>query len=95
MGKDIPPSNPPYIGRDTTYVGGWPASEAVELSAYVNKTPANVLFSMWEKDRNRRNEYLYEYWLDFTWFYCNHFYYVSTKASGHQSVEEVLAVKFV
>lgn len=87
--------DPPYIGRDTTYVGGWPASEAVELSAYAHKTPANVLFSMWKKDRSKRNEHLYEYWSDFTWFDFNHFYYVSAKASGRQPVEEVLAVKFI
>ena len=60
--------DPPYIGRDTSYVGEWPEEDAVDLAAYSKKTPANVCLSMWKENEFRRNEHLYKYWSDFKWF---------------------------
>ncbi len=44
--------DPPYIGRDTSYVGEWPDLEAQLLSHYAHQTPATVCLSMW-RETNR------------------------------------------
>ncbi len=59
--------DPPYIGRDTSYVGEWPDSEAIALSEYAHKTSANVCLSMWKENEFRKNDHLFDYWSDFTW----------------------------
>ncbi|HIT32775.1 MAG TPA: DUF1905 domain-containing protein [Candidatus Enterenecus stercoripullorum] len=51
--------DPPYIGRDTSYVGEWPEEEAVQLAEYAHGTPANVCLSMWKENEFRKNEHLY------------------------------------
>jgi DNA adenine methylase len=85
--------DPPYIGRDTSYVGEWPEEEAIKLSEYAHKTPANVCLSMWRENQFRRNEHLYQYWSDFTWYECEHFYHIGAKESNRHPMMEVLAIK--
>lgn len=85
--------DPPYIGRDTSYVGEWPEEEAVALSEYAHATPANVCLSMWKENEFRRNEHLFTYWSDFTWYEQDHFYHIGAKESNRHPMIEVLAVK--
>lgn len=85
--------DPPYIGRDTSYVGEWPESEAVELARYAHETPANVCLSMWKENEFRRNEHLFNYWADFTWHEQDHFYHIGAKESNRHPMTEVLAIK--
>ncbi|MDD3242782.1 MAG: Dam family site-specific DNA-(adenine-N6)-methyltransferase [Eubacteriales bacterium] len=85
--------DPPYIGRDTSYVGEWPEEEAVLLSEYAHNTPANVCLSMWRENEFRRNEHLYDHWSDFTWYEHNHFYHIGAKESNRHPMIEVLAIK--
>lgn len=85
--------DPPYIGRDTSYVGEWPEAEAIELAAYAHKTPANVCLSMWKENEFRRNDHLFDYWSDFTWHEQDHFYHVGAKESNRHPMVEVLAIK--
>ena len=85
--------DPPYIGRDTSYVGEWPESEAIELAEYAHKTPANVCLSMWKENEFRRNDHLFDYWSDFTWHEQGHFYHIGGKESNRHPVIEVLAIK--
>jgi len=85
--------DPPYIGRDTSYVGEWPEEEAIALSEFAHKTPANVCLSMWRENEFRRNDHLYNYWSDFTWHEHNHFYHIGAKESNRHPMIEVLAIK--
>jgi len=87
--------DPPYIGRDTSYVGEWPESDAIDLATYAKKTPANVCLSMWKENKFRRNDHLFEYWSDFTWFDTEHFYHIGAKESNRHPMIEVLAIKYV
>jgi DNA adenine methylase len=85
--------DPPYIGRDTSYVGEWPEEEAISLSEFAHMTPANVCLSMWRENEFRRNEHLYDYWSDFTWYEHNHFYHIGAKETNRHPMIEVLAIK--
>lgn len=85
--------DPPYIGRDTSYVGEWPEEDAIALSEYAHNTVANVCLSMWKENKFRRNEHLYKYWMDFTWYEQSHFYYVGAKETNRHSMTEILAIK--
>ena len=85
--------DPPYIGRDTSYVGEWSEEEAIELSNYAHRTPANVCLSMWKENEFRRNDHLYNHWSDFTWHDYEHFYHIGAKESNRHPMIEVLAIK--
>lgn len=85
--------DPPYIGRDTSYVGEWPEDEAIALSDYAHKTPANVCLSMWKENEFRRNDHLFDYWSDFLWHEQDHFYHIGAKESNRHPMIEVLAMK--
>lgn len=91
--KDYIYLDPPYIGRDTSYVGEWPEAEAVQLAAYAHNTPANVCLSMWKENQFRKNEHLYTYWSDFTWYEQQHFYHFGAKESNRHPVNEILVIK--
>lgn len=83
--------DPPYIGRDTSYVGEWPESEAIELSRLAHSTSASVCLSMWKENKFRRNDHLFEYWSDFVWHEQKHFYHFGAKESNRHAMVEVLA----
>ena len=85
--------DPPYIGRDTSYVGEWPESEAIELSKYAHETDANVCLSMWKENEFRTNSHLFDYWSDFSWYEQDHFYHIGAKESNRHPMIEVLAIK--
>lgn len=85
--------DPPYIGRDTSYVGEWTESEAIQLAEFSHSTPANVCLSMWKENEFRRNEHLFHYWSDFRWYECNHFYHFGAKETNRHSIIEILAIK--
>ncbi|MBR0484979.1 MAG: Dam family site-specific DNA-(adenine-N6)-methyltransferase [Oscillospiraceae bacterium] len=85
--------DPPYIGRDTSYVGEWSEDDAVSLANYAHKTTANVCLSMWRENEFRKNEHLYNFWSDFSWYDCEHFYHIGAKESNRHPMIEVLAIK--
>ena len=85
--------DPPYIGRDTSYVGEWPESEAIQLAEYAHSTPANVCLSMWKENEFRRNAHLFDYWSDFSWYEQNHYYHIGAKETNRHPMIEVLAIK--
>lgn len=85
--------DPPYIGRDTSYVGEWPESEAVQLARYAHDVASNVCLSMWKENEFRRNAHLFDYWSDFRWHEQNHFYHFGAKEQNRHPMQEVLAIK--
>ena len=91
--KDYVYLDPPYIGRDTSYVGEWPQSEADELADLAHSTEANVCLSMWKENEFRFNDHLKDKWSDFTWLEQEHFYHIGAKESNRHPMIEVLAVK--
>lgn len=91
--KDYIYLDPPYIGRDTSYVGEWPVDEAESLSRYAHETPANVCLSMWKENEFRRNEHLFNFWSDFTWYEQEHFYHIGAKEDNRHPMVEIIAIK--
>lgn len=91
--KDYIYLDPPYIGRDTSYVGEWPEHEAIALSEYSHKTPAQVCLSMWKENEFRQNDHLFTYWSDFIWHEQEHFYHIGAKETNRHPMIEVLATK--
>ena len=85
--------DPPYIGRDTSYVGEWPEEEAIMLAEYSHHTPANVCLSMWKENEFRTNQHLFEYWADFAWYEYDHFYHFGAKEANRHPMIEILAIK--
>lgn len=85
--------DPPYIGRDTSFVGEWSEEEAILLAEYAHKTSANVCLSMWKENQFRRNEHLFEYWSDFKWYEQDHFYHIGAKETNRHPMVEILAIK--
>lgn len=85
--------DPPYIGRDTSYVGEWSEDEAILLAEYAHKTPSNVCLSMRKENEFRKNEYLFKYWSDFIRYEKRHYYYIGGKESNRHPIIEVLAIK--
>ncbi len=85
--------DPPYIGRDTSYVGEWSDADAIELAEYAHRTPANVCLSMWKENEFRENSHLTTYWSDFTWHEQSHFYHFGAKECNRHPMIEVLAIK--
>lgn len=92
-GQDYIYLDPPYIGRDTSYVGEWSEHDAIMLAEHSHQTPANVCLSMWKQNKFRKNQHLYDYWADFTWYEQNHFYHFGAKESNRHTMTEVLAIK--
>ena len=41
----------------------------------------------------RRNEHLFQYWNDFTWYEQEHFYHIGAKEANRHPMIEILAVK--
>ena len=85
--------DPPYIGRDTSFVGEWPVEAAISLADFAHRTPANVCLSMWKENKFRRNSHLFDYWSDFIWYEYSHFYHFGAKESNRHPMIEVLAIK--
>lgn len=85
--------DPPYIGRDTNYVGEWSESEAEALADYAHKTEAQVILSMWKKNKYRQNDHIEKCWSDFSIVEQEHFYHVGSKESFRNSMTEALLIK--
>lgn len=85
--------DPPYIGRDTSYVGEWPDEEAILLAKYSHISQANICLSMWKENQFRKNKHLFDYWSDFKWHEKEHFYHIGAKEANRHPMVEVLAIK--
>lgn len=84
--------DPPYIGRDTNYVGEWPEEEAVDLARASHETEALVYLSMWKENKYRVNQHIPECWSDFECHEFSHFYHVGSKESLRNAMTEALLV---
>lgn len=84
--------DPPYIGRDTSYVGEWSVQDAIDLSIFSHKSTAKVALSMWKQNKYRINDHLLEYWADFEMREVEHFYHIGAKESNRNAMIEVLAI---
>ena len=81
--------DPPYIGRDTSYVGEWPEQEAELLAKYANSTEANVGLSMWKENKYRTNPHLMKCWGNYRMYEFSHFYHLGAKESNRQQMAEI------
>lgn len=86
--------DPPYIGRNTGYIGDWNDNEAIELSKYAKNISSNVMLSMWKENKYRSNIHLKDCWNDFKIEEIDHFYHVGSKEKLRNKMKEILAIKF-
>lgn len=86
--------DPPYIGRDTSYVGEWPIEEAEELAKWANETQSKVMLSMWKENKYRKNDHIEKCWS--TFYECNfsHFYHLGAKETNRNEMTEVLLMNY-
>ena len=48
---------------------------------------------MWKCDEFKRNEHLYAYWQDFTWYTQDYHYFVGGPMKRRHNVTEMVAIK--
>lgn len=84
--------DPPYIGRDTNYVGEWPETEAEALAVAAHELESRVLLSMWKENKYRRNEHIDKCWADFAVCEFSHYYHVGSKESLRNAMTEALLI---
>lgn len=84
--------DPPYIGRDTNYVGEWPEAEAEALAAAAHDLESRVLLSMWKENKYRRNEHIDKCWADFEVHEFSHYYHIGSKESLRNAMTEALLI---
>lgn len=91
--KDCVYLDPPYIGRDTNYVGEWSEADAERLAKAAHESLAKVLLSMWKENKYRENEHIAKCWSDFDMCTFEHFYHVGSKESLRNAMTEALLIK--
>lgn len=91
--KDCVYLDPPYIGRDTNYVGEWLEADADRLAKAAHESSAKVLLSMWKENKYRENEHITKCWSDFDMCTFEHFYHVGSKESLRNAMTEALLIK--
>lgn len=91
--KDFFYLDPPYIGRDTGYVGEWTKKDAEDLAVFSNNSPSKVMLSMWKENKYRSNDHIDKCWSDYKLIYFEHFYHVGATENLRNKITEVLALK--
>lgn len=85
--------DPPYIGRNTGYIGDWKQDEAEELAKYIRNSPAGFAVSMWKQNKYRINTHIEEAWSGLEMREFNHFYHVGSSEDFRNEMVEVLIIK--
>lgn len=85
--------DPPYIGRNTGYIGEWKDHEAEELAEMTQELDAGYALSMWANNKYRENEHIEEYWSDNALRSYEHFYYVGSTEDLRNEMNEALVIR--
>lgn len=85
--------DPPYVGRNTGYIGEWEEDEAVELAEETQHLDAGYAMSMWSDNQYRENEHIKECWSDHVIRTHSHFYHVGSTEDLRNEMNEALLIK--
>jgi len=85
--------DPPYIGRNTGYIGEWEEDKAAELAETSQQLDAGYAMSMWSDNQYRENEHIDEYWSDHVIRTHSHFYHVGSTEDLRNEMNEALLIK--
>jgi len=85
--------DPPYVGRNTGYIGEWEEDEAAELAERTQNNKAGYAMSMWKENQYRENKHIDEYWDDHVIRTYNHFYHVGSSEDLRNEMNEALLIK--
>lgn len=85
--------DPPYLERNSGYIGEWKTSQAVKLSKKVQHLEAGYAMSTWNKNKYRENGHIQEYWDDHIIRQEQHFYHVGSKKRNRNEMSEALIIK--
>lgn len=92
-GDDYIYLDPPYVGRNTGYIGEWGEEEAVELAETTQQLDAGYAMSMWSDNQYRENEHIDEYWSEHIIRTHSHFYHVGSTEDLRNEMNEALLIK--
>lgn len=85
--------DPPYVGRNTGYVGEWNDREAEELAEVTQNLDAGYALSMWQANEYRENEHIDDCWSGNVTRSYEHFYYVGSTEDLRNEMNEALVIK--
>ncbi len=85
--------DPPYIGRHTGYYGRWSEQHAQRLAELAPSLSCGFALSMWQENRFRRNDHLYEAWQGLPLRSFEHFYHVGATEALRHRMTEALVIK--
>lgn len=71
--------DPPYIGRNVDYFGGWTEEDEKRLKDVLLLSKKNFMISTWDYNEYRKNEYISTLWKDCNKINIPHFYHVGAK----------------
>jgi DNA adenine methylase len=84
--------DPPYIGRHTDYYDSWDEHKADALASMLRSLSCGFAYSMWSRNRYRKNERLIKWFSDYPTVTEKHFYHVGPTESLRNEMEEALVV---
>lgn len=84
--------DPPYAGRFTDYFNSWTEADATRLEDKLKDLPCKFLYSMWSENKYRRNERLYDSFLDYEIRTFSHFYHLGSTEDLRNCMTEALVV---
>ena len=85
--------DPPYIGRNTGYIGEWKDNEAEKLAEVTQNIDGGFALSMWQDNKYRENEHIDECWSGNIVRSYEHFYYVGSTEDLRNEMNEALVIK--
>lgn len=85
-------ADPPYSGRSTGYYNSWSDPDAFRLEDRLKALPCSFLYSMWYKNRYRKNDRLHEAFPDYEIRTFSHFYHLGATEGLRNKMTEALIV---
>ena len=86
--------DPPYIGRNVDYFGGWTEEDEKRLKDVLLLSKKNFMISTWDYNEYRKNEYISTLWKDCNKINIPHFYHVGAKEKNRVAMMEALLMNY-
>lgn len=84
--------DPPYVGRHTDYYNSFSDKDSDDLAIALTETSASFALSNWLENKYRRNEYIDEWFSDYSQVNVSHFYHVGPQEKLRNKMTEVIVL---
>ena len=85
-------ADPPYAGRFADYFNKWREKESSALETALKRLPCQFLYSMWAENKYRRNDDLYESFVQYEIRTRAHFYHLGASENLRNTMIEALVL---